>query len=321
MNMLQTISPVDGSVYVERPLHSRKEVDVALNKAKTAQRNWRETPLAERQMIVLKFLDYMVANAQVIGEELTWQMGRPISQTPGEILRGFQERVKYTVNLAPKALANIIPDDKQGGFKRYVRREPLGVVAVIAPWNYPYLTSVNTIVPALLAGNAVLLKHSHQTPLVADRYAAALKAAGLPEGVFQRLDLSHENTETLMADPRVDYVNFTGSVRGGHAVQKAISGKFIDAGLELGGKDPAYVRPDADMKHTVENLVDGSFFNSGQSCCGIERIYVHEKVYKTFVDAFVHLTYQYKLGNPTDPTVNLGPMVRTSAADFVRQQI
>ena len=320
-NLLQTISPVDGSVYVERPLQTGKDVDAALDTAKNAQKEWRHTSLPERQKIILKFLDNVVANAQVIGEELTWQMGRPVSQTPGEILRGFQERVRYIVNLAPKALADIIPDDKRAGFKRYVRREPLGVVAVIAPWNYPYLTSVNTIVPALLAGSAVLLKHSHQTPLVADRYAAAFKAAGLPEGVFQRLDLSHEITETLMADPRVDYVNFTGSVSGGHSVQKSISGKFINAGLELGAKDPAYVRSDADMQYTVENLVDGAFFNSGQSCCGIKRIYVHEKVYKTFIEAFVDLTYRYKLGNPTDPAVNLGPMVRTAAADFVRQQI
>ncbi len=320
-NMLRTVSPVDGSVYVERLLQSWKDVDVALNQAKLAQKKWRKTPLAERQKIILKFLDHMVNNAQAIGEELTWQMGRPISQTPGEILRGFQERVRYTVNLASRALADIIPDDKPVGFKRYVRREPLGVVAVIAPWNYPYLTSVNTIVPALLSGSTVLLKHSHQTPLVADRYVDAFQAAGLPEGVFQRLDLSHEDAEKLMADPRVDFVNFTGSVKGGHAVQKAISRKFIDAGLELGGKDPAYVRPDADMKHTIENLVDGSFFNSGQSCCGIERIYVHEKIYKPFVEAFVDQTYQYRLGNPTDPAVNLGPMVRTSAAEFVRQQI
>jgi acyl-CoA reductase-like NAD-dependent aldehyde dehydrogenase len=320
-NVLRTISPVDGSVYIERPLQSWLEVDAALNKAKRAQKSWSQTPLAERQRIVLRFLDVMIANAQAIGEELTWQMGRPIAQTPGEILRGFQERVRYIVDLAPKALADVIPDDSHAGIKRYVRREPLGIVAVIAPWNYPYLTSVNTVVPALLSGSAVMLKHSHQTPLVADRYAAAFEAAGLPEGVFQRLDLSHEDTETLIADPRVDYVNFTGSVRGGHAVQKAISGKFIDAGLELGGKDPAYVRPDADMKQTVENLVDGSFFNSGQSCCGIERIYVHEKIYKTFVDDFVDLTYQYRFGNPTDPAVNLGPMVRTAAAEFVRQQI
>lgn len=320
-NMLRAVSPVDGRVYVERPLQHWKAVDAALNSAKEARDEWRETPLAERQRIVLKALDFMVANAQAIGAELTWQMGRPVSQTPNEILRGFQERVRHSVKLAPKALADIVPHDKRAGFKRYVRREPLGVVAVVAPWNYPYLTSVNAIVPALLTGSAVVLKPSHQTPLTADRYAAAFRAAGLREGVFQPLDLSHENTLRLMADPRVDYVHFTGSVQAGHAVQQAIGGKFIDAGLELGGKDPAYVRADADMKHTVENLVDGAFFNSGQSCCGVERIYVHEKVYKPFVDAFVDLTLRYKLGDPTDPAVNLGPMVRTSAAQFVRRQI
>ena len=184
-NMIKTISPVDGSVYVERPLQGLKDIDAALDKAKKAQKLWRKTPLAERQKYMLKFMEYMVAHAQDIGKELTWQMGRPISQTPGEILRGFQERIKYTVNRAPKALADIIPDDAQDGFKRYIRRDPVGVVAIIAPWNYPFLTSVNAIVPALLAGNAVVLKHSHQTPLVADRYAEGFKAAGLPEGVFQ----------------------------------------------------------------------------------------------------------------------------------------
>lgn len=320
-NMLRTISPVDGSVYVERPLQDWAAIDAALDKAKKAQKEWRKLPLAERQKYMLKFCDYMVSKAEEIGKELTWQMGRPISQTPGEILRGFQERIKYTVNLAPKALADIIPEDKQDGFKRFIRREPLGVVAIIAPWNYPYLTSVNAIVPALLAGNAVVLKHSHQTPLVADRYAEGFKAAGLPEGVFQHLDISNEDAEKLMADRRVDYVNFTGSVKGGHAVQKAISDKFIVAGLELGGKDPAYVRADADLHNAVENLVDGAFFNSGQCCCGIERIYVHEKIYDKFVEDFVALTKTYKLGNPTDPATNLGPMVRTGAADFVRGQI
>lgn len=320
-NVLQTVSPVDGRVYVDRPLQGIADINAALDKAKKAQKEWRKLPLAERQKYMLKFLDHMMSKAKEIGEEITWQMGRPISQTPGEIMRGFQERIKYTVNLAPKALADIIPDDKQEGFKRFIRREALGVVVVVAPWNYPYLTSVNAIIPALLAGNAVVLKHSHQTPLVADRYAEGFKAAGLPDGVFQFLDLSHEDTEKLMADARVDYVNFTGSVKGGHAVQKAISGKFIVAGLELGGKDPAYVRADADMHNAVENLVDGAFFNSGQCCCGVERIYVHEKVYDKFVADFVELTKKYKLGNPTDPETNLGPMVRTAAADYVRGQI
>ncbi len=318
--LLQCISPVDGRVYVERPLDAPADIDAALDRAKQAQKLWQATPLAERQKYMLKFLDHMLKNAQAIGEEITWQMGRPVSQAAGEILRGFQERVKYAVDLAPRALADVVPDDAREGFKRYIRRAPLGTVAVIAPWNYPYLTSVNAIVPALLAGNVVVLKHSHQTPLVADRYAEGFKAAGLPEGVFQFLDLSHQDTEKLMADPRVDYVNFTGSVKGGHAVQKAISGKFIVAGLELGGKDPAYVRADADLAAAVENLVDGAFFNSGQCCCGIERIYVDEKLYKPFVDGFVALTNKYNLDNPTDPAATLGPMVRTAAADFVRAQ-
>lgn len=319
--MLQTISPVDGRVYVERPFQEWRDADVALNKAKKAAALWRKVPLAERQKYMLKFLDHMVANAQKIGEELTWQMGRPVSQTPGEILRGFSERVKYAVELAPKALADIVPHDAREGFKRFIRREPLGVVAVIAPWNYPYLTAVNAIVPALLAGNVVVLKHSFQTPIVGDRFAEGFKAAGLPDGVFQHLDLADADTQHLVEDPRVDFVNFTGSVRVGHIVQKAIGNRFVTAGLELGGKDPAYVRADADLGSAVENLVDGAFFNSGQCCCGIERIYVDEKIYDKFVEEFVKLTKTYKLGNPTDPNTNIGPMVRVEAADFVRKQI
>ena len=317
--VLQCVSPVDGRIFVERPLHTLTDVDTALARAKKAQKSWRNVPLTDKQKIVLKALDYFLANTKEIAEELSCMIGRPVSQTPGEITRGFQERIRYMTDLAPKALADVVPEAKDG-FKRYLRREPLGVVAIIAPWNYPYLTSANGIIPALLAGNTVILKHSHQTPLCADRYAAAFKLAGLPEGVFQFFDLSHDDTEKMIADPRVDYVNFTGSVKGGHAVQRAISGKFIAAGLELGGKDPAYVRADADLKFTVENLVDGAFFNSGQSCCGIERIYVHENLYKDFVEGFVELTKTYKLGNPMEAATNLGPMVRTAAATFVREQ-
>jgi acyl-CoA reductase-like NAD-dependent aldehyde dehydrogenase len=317
---LKCISPIDGSVYVERALNTGAQVDAALSLAKKAQRGWRVTPLAEKQKIMLSALDYFLAHAQEAGEELTWMMGRPISQTPGEIKGGFQARIRYIVDLAPRALADIVPDE-ESGFKRYVRREPLGVIAVVAPWNYPYLTSMNAIVPALLAGNAVILKHSQQTPLCADRYAAAFKAAGLPEGVFQFLDLSHTDTEKMLADPRIDYVNFTGSVMGGHAVQKAISGKFIAAGLELGSNDPAYIRADANLKQAIENVVDGAYFNSGQCCCGIERIYVHENVYKDFVEGFVELTKTYKLGNPLETGTNLGPLVRASAADSLRARI
>ncbi len=314
-----TISPIDGGVYTERTLDDMGDIDMALAAAKVAQRKWQAVPLEQRIAYLEKALEALLAEKDAIAREITQQMGRPISQSAGE-LRGLEERARYMMQIAPSALANVVPEQKDG-FTRYIKRVPVGVVAIVAPWNYPYLTSVNGIFPALLAGNAVVLKHSHQTPLVADRYAAAFAAAELPEGLFQTLDLSHEDTAALVADPRVDFVNFTGSVQGGHAIQNAISGKFISAGLELGGKDPAYVRADADLDNAVENLVDGAFFNSGQSCCGIERIYVHESLYDAFVSKFVELTKQYKLGNPLDAQVNLGPMVRKEAADFVRGEI
>lgn len=318
-DMLKTISPVDGSIYVERPLADGAAIEAALGRAVMAQAVWRATPMAERQAILTRAVDAFVAMSDAVAEELTWQMGRPISQSPGEV-RGFEERARYMIEAAPRALADIAADPKQG-FTRFIKREPLGVVAVVAPWNFPYLTSVNSVVPALMAGNAVVLKHSHQTPLCAERYAQALEAAGLPEGVFQVLHMSHASTEKLIQDARIDYVAFTGSVPGGHAIQQSLSGRFIGAGMELGGKDPAYVRADADLAFSVENLVDGAFFNSGQSCCGIERIYVHESLYDGFVEGFVELTRKYKLGNPTDADTNIGPMVRASAADFVRGQV
>jgi acyl-CoA reductase-like NAD-dependent aldehyde dehydrogenase len=246
-------------------------------------------------------------------------MGRPIGQSPGEV-RGFEERARYMTSIAAISLADIDPGPKQG-FRRFIRREPLGVVLVLAPWNYPYLTSVNAVVPALLAGNAVVLKHSNQTPLCAERFAECFQEADLPDGVFQFLHCSHDQSAEMIGSPLIDFVCFTGSVEGGHAVQKAASARFIGAGLELGGKDPAYVRADADMAHAIENLVDGAFFNSGQSCCGIERIYAHEKIYDEFVDGFVKLTRQYRLGNPLDAATNLGPMVRVRAAEYARRQV
>ncbi len=319
MPSLKTVSPIDGSVICERPLALAGEIASALKSARKAATAWRNTPVADRCAIVARFVEAMEARKAAIAEELTRQMGRPIKYTPGEV-GGLAERSRYMIGAAPAALADEKLEPKEN-FTRFIRHEPLGVVFVVAPWNYPYLTAVNAVVPALLAGNAVILKHSAQTPLVAERFAEGFKAAGLPSGVFQILHLSHADTEAVIRAPEVDFVAFTGSVEGGHAVQKAASGRFIGTGLELGGKDPAYVRQDANLAHAVENLVDGAFFNSGQSCCGIERIYVHKDVYDKFVDGYVALTRQYKLGNPLDPETTLGPMVRASAADFVRGQI
>lgn len=316
---LRTISPIDGATIVERPLSSAAEIESALANARGAFASWRATKLVERQAIVARAIDILESQSDAIAAEITAQMGRPLRYTPGEI-RGLAERGRYMTEIAPRALAPIEPP-QSSSIKRQIRREALGVVAVVAPWNYPFLTSVNAIVPALLAGNTVLLKPSHQTPLTAERYQAAFRAAGLPAGVFQHLFLGHEDTLRVIADPRVDFVCFTGSVEGGHAVKRALADRFTGAGLELGGKDPAYVRADAALDFTVEQLVDGAFFNSGQSCCGIERIYVHADVYDSFVERFVALTKQYVLGDPRDQATTLGPMVRAGAADFVRRQI
>ena len=318
--ILRCISPIDGSVVAERPLATAADAARAVDVARRAQAGWRAVPLAQRMAICAAFAEHMVADKDRLGRDLTRQMGRPIRYTPNEIAGGLAERTRRMVELAPAALADVAASDKPG-FTRFVRKDPLGVVFVVAPWNYPYLTAVNAIVPALVAGNAVILKHSHQTPLVAEAFRDGLAKAGLPDGVFQVLHLGHADTEALIGHPGVDFVAFTGSVQGGHAVTRAAKDRFIGLGLELGGKDPAYVRADCDLDHAVENLVDGAFFNSGQSCCGIERIYVHADVHDRFVDGFVALTRTYVLGDPLEPGTTLGPMVRASAADFVRGQV
>ena len=316
---VKTISPVDGRIYVERPLETAAGIDRALDCALRAQAAWAALPLPTRCAILAKAVDAFVAKTNDIAAEITWQMGRPIRYTPGEV-RGFEERARYMLNAAPQALAAIQPGEK-AGFERQIKRVPLGVIVVVAPWNYPYLTAVNAVVPALIAGNTVVLKHSHQTPLCAERFLEAFLSAGVPAGVFQYLHLSHADTARLMSDPRVASVCFTGSVSGGRAVVAATAAGFATAGLELGGKDPAYVRADANLGHAIETLTDGAFFNSGQSCCGIKRIYVAESRYREFVDGVVDLTSKYRLGSPLDPDTTIGPVVRAAAADAVRSQV
>jgi acyl-CoA reductase-like NAD-dependent aldehyde dehydrogenase len=315
----QTISPVDGSVYVERQRLRGVPVDRLFRRARAAQRDWAQVPLEKRAALCSRFVDAFVARCDDIATELTWQMGRPRSQTPGEV-RGFEERARAMIEIAGSALAEVDVGPKPG-FDRFVRRVPLGVVLVVAPWNYPYLTAVNSVVPAIMAGNAVVLKHSSQTPLCAERFAEAFVAAGLPEGVFQFLHADHAEVARMIGSEFVDFVAFTGSVPGGHAVQAAASRRFIATGLELGGKDPAYVRSDADLGFAVENIVDGAFFNAGQSCCGIERIYVHATLFDDFVAGAAAAVSAYRLGDPLDPETTLGPMVRTAAAEYVRGQI
>ncbi|MGB3430583.1 aldehyde dehydrogenase family protein [Achromobacter sp.] len=313
---LITISPIDGREVVRRPYASEAQIAQALADAQAAQAAWQALGVEARGRIVSAAVDRFVAAKEEIARSITIQMGRPLRYTPGEVA-GFEARARHMIAIAGEALAPIqVPE--QTGFTRFISREPIGVALTIAPWNYPLLTAVNSIVPALMAGNAVILKHSDQTPLCAELIDRAFREAGAPKGVFQYLHANHDIVHRLIRAPEIGYVSFTGSVRGGHAVEESAAGRFIGAGLELGGNDPAYVRADAKIDHAVETLVDGAFFNSGQSCCGIQRIYVARARHDEFVERAVELTRGYVLGNPLHADTTLGPVVRAKAADEIR---
>ncbi|OUR92555.1 aldehyde dehydrogenase [Gammaproteobacteria bacterium 42_54_T18] len=319
MSKIQLISPADGSLYCERIYADDKEIDQILVASKLVQPEWKSTSLDDRIVSCRKALAYFSDHKADIAEEITWQMGRPIRYVEGEV-EGLIERAEVMLALASEQLAPYGFGD-QPGIERYIQRDPLGTVFVIAPWNYPYLTAVNTIIPALVAGNTVILKHSVQTLLCAERFQKAFDFAGLPHGVFQYVHANHQSASAIVADTRVGFVAFTGSVEGGRSVEQTAAGLFKGIGLELGGKDPAYVLSDANIESSVEGIVDGAFFNSGQSCCGIERVYVHERNFDEFVERAVALASEYKLGFPQDSETTLGPLVNAKAADWVRQQI
>lgn len=312
-------SPVNGDVLFERNYATDKEIDSTLELSEISFRSWSLMPLDERILMLGKFIEEVESKKEALASELCLQMGRPIRYAQGEI-EGFAFRGRSMLALSTDALSDI-PLSHKKGFTRFIRREPLGVVLSLAPWNYPYLTAVNSIIPALVAGNTVILKHAEQTALVAEALQHASDSAGLPKGVFQILHASHEQVGQMVADNRINFVSFTGSVQGGHAVSKASSRRFIGLALELGGKDPAYVRADADFRFAVDNLVDGVNFNSGQSCCAVERIYVDKSIYNSFVDAFVEGVNAYQLGDPTKQETTLGPLVRTRNANRVKAQI
>ncbi|MBB5220547.1 acyl-CoA reductase-like NAD-dependent aldehyde dehydrogenase [Amaricoccus macauensis] len=315
MNQITCVSPIDGTVYATRPMATRDEVANRLDVARTAQKDWAARPLAERIALVeegVARLDQV--NADLV-QELAWQMGRP-TRYGGE-MGGVRERTGYMAAIARRALApEVMEDDAK--FRRLIAREPVGLVLVIAPWNYPFLTAINTIVPALIAGNAVVLKHASQTPLAGERLAQAF--AHLPDGVFTNLFLGHALTAELIAARSFGFVNFTGSVSGGQAIERAAAGSFTALGLELGGKDPGYVRPDANLDAAVDTLMDGAFYNSGQCCCGIERIYVAEPLFDAFVEKSVEWVSKLTLGNPLDAATTLGPMAARRFADTIRAQ-
>ena len=317
-SMIRCISPVDGRVYAERPALSPEAADAAVARGRAAQKGWAARPLDERRRLVLAGIAALNERKGPIVEELAWQMGRP-TRFGGEF-GGVNERATYMAGIAEEALKPLVAEESDR-FTRMIERDPVGVVFVIAPWNYPYLTALNTIVPAMIAGNAVILKHASQTLLVGERLAEAMLAGGVPADVFQNIVLDHAGTERLIAARSFGFVNFTGSVAGGAAIERAGAGTFTPLGLELGGKDPGYVMADADVDWAVDVLMDGAMYNAGQCCCGIERVYVHESLFDDFVGKAVAWVNGLKLGNPFDAETTLGPMANVRFARTVRDHV
>ena len=315
---IQCISPVDGRVYAERPALNMADAEAMAARARGAQPAWAARPLAERIALVKAGVEKLNEMKAVLVEELAWQMGRP-TRYGGEF-GGVNDRTNYMAEIAASALAPMVVENSDR-FERRILREPVGVVFVLAPWNYPYLTAINTIVPALIAGNAVVLKHASQTLLVGERLAEAFHAGGVPADVFQNVVLDHATTEALIGARAFNFINFTGSVAGGAAMERAAAGTFTGLGLELGGKDPGYVMDDADLDAAVDTLMDGAMYNAGQCCCGIERIYVHESLYDAFVEKAVAWVKALKLGNPFEASSTIGPMANKRFAHVVRDQV
>jgi acyl-CoA reductase-like NAD-dependent aldehyde dehydrogenase len=283
-------------------------IGAVLDRARAAQRAFKATAIADRIRLCEGAVAAMEAGHARIADEISRMMGKPVSQAENEV-RGMASRARHMMSIAEASLADIALPEAPG-LRRSIRKEPLGVVLDLPAWNYPLLTAVNVVIPAVLAGNAVVVKHSPRSPLCGEHFAAAFREAGAPAGLVQALHCDHPSSERTVGDARVDHVVFTGSIYGGHRIQGAASGRFIRVGLELGGNDPAYVSADADLAAAVEGIVDGAIYNAGQSCCAVERVYVHESVYEEFVARAESLVRAYVLGDPRDARTTLGPIAQ-----------
>ncbi|KAG6221891.1 hypothetical protein E4U24_006278 [Claviceps purpurea] len=305
---ITTISPNTNEPILIRHGSSAADLQLLPKVATEAFHKFRKTTLRERQDIVKRFLKELASHEAELAEELTAQMGRPIAFTGKEITTAIR-RAEYLLKISDDALRDT-DGEAEKGFKRFIRKVPIGPVLVIFAWNYPYLILVNSLIPAILAGNSVILKPSPQTPTIAEHVAKYFTKAGLPDGVLQYFHCGSPSImESVVRDPRIAHVCFTGSVAGGLAIQKAASDRIVNVGLELGGKDPAYIRDDVDIAWAAEEIVDGAVFNSGQSCCSVERVYVHERVHDAFVSAVQEVLKGYKLGDPFDKATHVGPVV------------
>ena len=313
------VNPATEKVFRTLEPTPEAELESVLSRMRLAQQQWRDVPVQERADVCRKFIDAFRSMKEAVALDITRQMGKPIGQARREV-DTMLDRAETMVRLAAGPLADDILPPKDG-FRRFIRHEPLGIVLDIPAWNYPLLIAVNVIVPALLAGNAVLIKHARLTPLCGDAFLEAFRKTSLPQDLVASIHVSHATIRKLIEARAVDFISFTGSVEGGRQVYQEASSQLLDMGLELGGKDPAFVCEDASFAFAVENLVDGAFYNAGQSCCAVERIYVMRPLFSRFVDAYVAEVEKYKVGSPEDESTTVGPLAQRKTVDFMEFQV
>ena len=315
---MKIVNPATEAVIKEVAEDNATSIQEKYETAKISQKAWAKVTLKERIDCIAKFNELMLANADKIAADLTSEVGKPLGQAKGEINGGLG-RSQFFVENSEKYLAEEWMVS-EGATREKIVYEPLGVIANISAWNYPILVGFNVFIPALIGGNAVLYKPSEYSTLTGLNMAEMLWKAGIPKGVFQMVIGAKEAGEALLNLPLDGYF-FTGSYATGKYIAERVAGKLVPVGLELGGKDPMYVSEDVNVKAAAAAGVEGAFYNNGQSCCAVERIYVHESVYDAYVAAYVEEAKQMKLGNPTEEETFLGSLTRPQQLAVLEDQV
>lgn len=316
---MKIVNPATEEIIRDIQEDSPDSVNQKFKLLQAAQVNWQKVTLAQRIEILRTFSDLLEKNVEALASILTSEVGKPLQQSRNEI-NGARARIKWLTDNADKYLADEVMI-QEGNLTERISYEPLGVVCNISAWNYPYLVGVNVFVPALLAGNAVMYKPSEYSTLTGLEIERLLKQAGVPNDVFHVAVGARSVGELLLELPFNGYF-FTGSYKTGKYIYEKVAPKMVPCQLELGGKDPLYVADDvADIKAVAASTADGAFYNNGQSCCAVERIYVNEKVYDQYVDEFIKEVKSWKIGKPTEAAVYIGSLSRKDQLSFLETQV
>jgi acyl-CoA reductase-like NAD-dependent aldehyde dehydrogenase len=320
MPKLRITNPATGKILASLPSDDARSVRDKFQQARNAQPAWAARTLRERLEIIRRFRSAIEGETEELARTLTLEVGKPIRQSRNE-LKGLLPRLDFFLAETPRALRpETVHTDRSAGLQETITREPLGIVGNISAWNYPYFVGSNVFIPALLAGNAVLYKPSEFATLTGRLIAGLLHASGVPTDVFVPLIGTGEVGAALLRQP-IDGIFFTGSVATGKKIARTVAGRMIKVQLELGGKDPVYVCEDVDIACTAAAVADGAFYNNGQSCCSVERVYVHESIFERFVDAFVKAVKSFAIGDPLDEKTYLGPLTRAAQLDVLEAQV